>query len=73
MILTGIPNPKVYSIHALPGTIDLEKFKDALSCALQMYPHVAGQMRCHNGHWSVSSPILWPISSFIVLLDCTHK
>ena len=58
MVLTATPNRKVYNVHVLPGAIDLEKFKDALSCTLQMYPHVAGQIRCQDGHWSVSSSIL---------------
>ena len=74
MILTAIPNRKVASIYVLPGTIDLEKFKDALSRALQMYPHVAGQIRCQDGYWSVSRPIPWPIVfSLTVLLDSTYK
>ena len=67
MILTaGILNRKVYTIHVLPGTIDLEKFKDALSCTLQMYPHVAGWIRCQDGNLSVSSLILWSISLLTV-------
>ena len=73
MILTATANRKVNIILILPGAIDLEKFKDALSCTLQMYPHVAGQIRCVDGHWSVSSPILSLIPSFIVLLDSAHK
>jgi len=46
MALTGISHRKVTNVHVLPGTIDLEKFKNALSDTLQMYPHAAGHIRC---------------------------
>ncbi|KIM70505.1 hypothetical protein SCLCIDRAFT_152659 [Scleroderma citrinum Foug A] len=47
-IVHDVPN-----VHVLPATIDLEKFKNALSDTLQMYPHAAGQMRCQDGRWSI--------------------
>ena len=61
MVLTGISHWKVPNVHVLPATIDLEKFKNALSDTLQMYPHAAGQMRCQDGRWSVSSFLYGPL------------
>ncbi|KIM58735.1 hypothetical protein SCLCIDRAFT_1062741 [Scleroderma citrinum Foug A] len=40
-------------VYVLPGTIDVEKFKNALSNTLQLYPHAAGQLRCQDGRWFI--------------------
>ena len=55
MVLKGISHRKVPTVHVLPGTIDLERFKNALSDTLQIYPHAAGHIRCQDGRWSVGS------------------
>ncbi|KAL4079450.1 hypothetical protein J3A83DRAFT_1099355 [Scleroderma citrinum] len=43
----------VDNVHVLPGKIDLDRFKNALSNTLQLYPHVAGQLRCQDGCWFI--------------------
>ncbi|KAG8217369.1 hypothetical protein J3R82DRAFT_5464 [Butyriboletus roseoflavus] len=41
------------NVHVLPTELDVPKFEEALSKALQLYPHAAGQLRCSDGHWSI--------------------
>ncbi|KAL4069073.1 hypothetical protein J3A83DRAFT_4401226 [Scleroderma citrinum] len=43
----------VDNVHVLHGQIDLERFKNALSDTLQLYPHAAGQLRCQDGRWFI--------------------
>ncbi|KAL4079456.1 hypothetical protein J3A83DRAFT_4209798 [Scleroderma citrinum] len=53
--LPGIDLLLVYvdNVHVLPGKIGLERFNNALSDTLQLYPHAAGQLRCQNGRWFI--------------------
>ncbi|KAF9228604.1 hypothetical protein BS17DRAFT_200068 [Gyrodon lividus] len=50
-------------VHILSTEIDVSTFKDALSKALQLFPHVAGQLRCRDGRWSSSQtpPFPWTL------------
>jgi len=44
----------VNNVHVIPTELDVPRFEEALSKALQLYPHVAGQIRCtSDGCWSV--------------------
>ncbi|KAG9318308.1 hypothetical protein JVU11DRAFT_392 [Chiua virens] len=41
------------NVHVLPTELDVARFEEALSKALQLYSHAAGQLRCNDGHWSI--------------------
>ncbi|KAG8926680.1 hypothetical protein FRC00_002661, partial [Tulasnella sp. 408] len=50
----------VHNIHVIPGKIDLERFKSALSKAVARYPHKAGRLRREGDDWKIDltdSPI----------------
>lgn len=43
----------VDNVHAFDGSIDIERFHDALASTLQMYPHAAGKLCTTGGRWFI--------------------
>lgn len=41
----------------IPAELDVPRFEEALSRALQQCPHAAGQLRCLDGRWFVRQSV----------------
>lgn len=45
---------KIRNVHVITSRLDPTRFQEALSKTVDLYPHVAGQLRCNSGEWDVS-------------------